>query len=332
MLKTEPLVSIIIPTFNRVNLIGKTLDSVLAQTYSNWECIVVDDGSIDDTVEVLKNYNKIDKRIQYHYRPKDKPKGANACRNYGVEKSKGEYLIFLDSDDLLEETCLEFRVGKVCDKKHIGSNEVFVFNMGLLIKGTKSSRVFNKNSGDNKQYLEQFLKGIVPWTITCVMWKKSCFIDVGKFDEKFLRLQDVDIHTRLLLNGIEIKKINRVDSWYRILDDVKDYVTESKLPRIINSHVKYVNKFYDYSVKNASQMSITDINTSLKTNYMNVLKKYVFRDRLIGFKQMMLLNKQYKILDAKELICIQLLAVYHVLKLNKRRGLGYYKLKEQSFR
>ena len=61
-----PLVSIIIPTYNRVHLIGDTLDSVLSQTYTNWECIVVDDGSTDGTNELLVEYLKKDKRIQYH--------------------------------------------------------------------------------------------------------------------------------------------------------------------------------------------------------------------------------------------------------------------------
>lgn len=327
-----PLVSIIIPTYNRAHLISETLDSVLAQTYSNWECIVVDDGSTDDTEKVIQSYVEKDKRFQAHKRPTHKPKGANACRNFGFKKSKGQYLIFLDSDDLLEETCLELRVNRISDVGNENNNEVFVFNMGLLIKRNKSSRVFNKDSDSSKEYLEQFLKGIVPWTITCVFWKRNIFELVDMFDEDFLRLQDVDLHTRLLLNGTRINRVNLVDSWYRILDDTKDYVTESKLPRIINSHVKYINKFYDYSSRNDYLISMKEMNECLKINYINILKKYVFKDKLIGFKQMMLLNKQHKILDAQKLIFIQFLAVYHVLNLNKIRGLGYYKLKEQSFK
>ncbi|MFL1012233.1 glycosyltransferase family 2 protein [Flavisericum labens] len=105
-----PLVSIIIPTYNRAHLIGETLDSVLAQTYTNWECIVVDDGSTDHTAEVLKNYCQNDKRIQYHRRPVNKPKGANACRNYGFEVSKGGMLIFFDSDDKMTPDHIDLKV------------------------------------------------------------------------------------------------------------------------------------------------------------------------------------------------------------------------------
>lgn len=85
----QPLVSIIIPTYNRAHLIGETLDSVLAQIYTNWECIVVDDGSTDSTAELLAFYVEKDSRFQYHHRPKDRLKGANACRNYGFELSRG---------------------------------------------------------------------------------------------------------------------------------------------------------------------------------------------------------------------------------------------------
>src|SRR5690554_2207297 len=99
-MQEQPLVSIIIPTFNRAHLIGETLDSVIAQTYQNWECIVVDDGSTDHTAEIMANYLAKDSRFQYHHRPKNRPAGGNAARNFGFGVSKGEYINWLDSDDL----------------------------------------------------------------------------------------------------------------------------------------------------------------------------------------------------------------------------------------
>ena len=106
----NPLVSIIIPTYNREHLIGETLDSVLAQTYTNWECIVVDDGSTDETDKLLAAYCEKDARFQYHHRPNNRPKGANACRNYGFELSNGEYVIFFDSDDKMTINHIEVKV------------------------------------------------------------------------------------------------------------------------------------------------------------------------------------------------------------------------------
>lgn len=326
-----PLVSIIIPTYNRADLISETLDSVLAQTYQNWECIVVDDGSADDTAAIIASYCKIDSRFQRFQRPKNKLKGANACRNLGFEKSKGEYLIFLDSDDLLEDTCLEGRLKIVCNRKIELENELHVFNSGLLIKGHKSKVIYNKSLNEYKSYLEMFLKTIVPWQTSAVLWDKTIFEDVGMFDEEFQRLQDVDLHTRLLLNGTKIIRVNQVDSWYRILDHASEYVTDDKLPKIIKSHVKYINKFYNYSSRNDSLISTKVMNECLKINYINVLKKYVFKDKLICFKQMMLLNKQYKILGEKLKFSLWCLSLYHLLGLNKSKGLGYYKLWGQCF-
>lgn len=106
----DPLVSVIIPTFNRKTLIGETLNSVLAQTYTNWECIIVDDGSTDTTEELVKAYSKKDDRIQFYHRPEENPKGSSSCRNYGLEKARGEYIQFLDSDDLISKEKFEHQV------------------------------------------------------------------------------------------------------------------------------------------------------------------------------------------------------------------------------
>lgn len=99
----NPEVSIIIPTYNRVSYLGETLDSLIQQVFQNWECIVVDDGSSDYTVELMEFYSQKDNRFQYHHRPADRPKGANSCRNYGFSLSRGGYIQYLDSDDLLSK-------------------------------------------------------------------------------------------------------------------------------------------------------------------------------------------------------------------------------------
>ena len=96
----KPLVSVIIPTYNRAHLIGETLDSALAQTYQNWECIIGDDGSSDNTDEVVGEYVKKDSRFKYFHRPDQHLRGGNGARNYGFKMSQGEYVnkygIFLE--------------------------------------------------------------------------------------------------------------------------------------------------------------------------------------------------------------------------------------------
>ena len=92
----DNLVSIIMPAFNSARYICESIDSVLAQTYAEWELWVVDDGSTDNTAEVVKKFK--DRRI--HYVKQATNKGVAAARNLGIEKSRGRFLAFLDSDDI----------------------------------------------------------------------------------------------------------------------------------------------------------------------------------------------------------------------------------------
>lgn len=94
-------VSVIIPNYNREKLIAETLDSFIVQDYSNWECIIVDDGSTDRSVEIIKEFCKEDSRFRLLVRPKEMTKGANTCRNLGFEAAKGEFINWFDSDDVL---------------------------------------------------------------------------------------------------------------------------------------------------------------------------------------------------------------------------------------
>src|SRR5690554_6036808 len=96
-IEDQPLVSIIIPVFNRANLIGETLDSVLTQCYSNWECIVIDDGSTDHTIEIINGFCIKDYRFKLFIRNRE-PKGAPTCRNIGLSIANGQYINFFDSD------------------------------------------------------------------------------------------------------------------------------------------------------------------------------------------------------------------------------------------
>ena len=103
------VVSIITPSFNRGYIVEETAASILAQTYPHWEWIIVDDGSTDDSWEVLSKIAAKDQRIKLFKRDRG-PKGACACRNIAVEKSTGTYVMFLDTDDVLASFCLEQRV------------------------------------------------------------------------------------------------------------------------------------------------------------------------------------------------------------------------------
>lgn len=101
-------VSIITPTYNCADFIGETIESVISQTYSHWEMIIVDDCSTDNTEEIVKKYCDLDKRIKYIKLKENS--GAAIARNKAMELSKGKYMAFLDSDDLWDENKLECQI------------------------------------------------------------------------------------------------------------------------------------------------------------------------------------------------------------------------------
>lgn len=97
-------VSIIIPCYNQAEYLPETLDSVLAQTYADWECVIVDDGSTDQSCEVAQRYVANDPRFQYLYQANQ---GPSAARNNGIKHTNGEFVLPLDADDLIADTYLE---------------------------------------------------------------------------------------------------------------------------------------------------------------------------------------------------------------------------------
>ena len=95
MQTTKNLVSILIPNYNKASYLRPTLDSIMAQTYSNWECIIVDDHSTDISWEIIEEYAKTDSRFKIYKRPNHLAKGGNVCRNYAFTNSVGDFVVFL---------------------------------------------------------------------------------------------------------------------------------------------------------------------------------------------------------------------------------------------
>jgi len=122
---SAPLVSVIIPTYNRAALLCEAIDTVLAQSYGNTEIIVIDDGSIDDTTAAVQKYGD---RIRYTRRPNA---GVNVARNLGLKQARGEYIALLDSDDLWAPYKLELQVALLRYFNDVG----FTFSNFLIFKG-----------------------------------------------------------------------------------------------------------------------------------------------------------------------------------------------------
>lgn len=188
-----PLVSIIIPTYNRAHLIGETLDSVLAQTYTNWECIVVDDGSTDNTEHLLNEYCNKDARFQYHHRPKDRPKGANACRNYGFELSKGEYINWFDSDDLMVSNHLNLKI------EEITRNKVdYVIAQTVNFKNNEFQEPYKYIKQPYGITAEDYILRKIHWYTYDVMLSRMLAIQIS-YNEQIKSWQDYNYFCKMVL-------------------------------------------------------------------------------------------------------------------------------------
>lgn len=188
-------VSVIIPCFNNSEFIAETLDSVLKQSYASIDCIVVDDGSTDSSVKLIKSFADQDVRVQFFSRPQGLPKGANSCRNYGASLASGDILLFLDADDLLSEDCIERRLSTHNNADlHIGATGNFTVK-------TEEATPFAEwldPSQEPKVYLELFLQYLIPWHTSSGLWKRAFFEKIGGFNLQLQRFQDVEIHVRAL--------------------------------------------------------------------------------------------------------------------------------------
>lgn len=207
------LISIIIPTYNRAYLIGETLDSILAQTYTNWECIVVDDGSTDNTAKVVRKYIKEDKRFQYYLRPNDRIKGANTCRNYGFELSKGEYIKWFDSDDIMHPSLLEKQLNSIDKNIDCSVCKVAYYDF-------ENDDVLKENTISSDHLIEDYLVGEVTFYISGPLWSRL-FLNNQKelFDEKISNLDDWDFNLRMLYQEPAMTYIDEPLIKYRIHED-----------------------------------------------------------------------------------------------------------------
>jgi glycosyltransferase involved in cell wall biosynthesis len=317
------LVSIIIPSFNSELLIRDTLDSVMEQTHANWECIIVDDGSTDTTITILKDYANKDSRFKWFPRPSTKPKGPSSARNYGLENAKGDFVVFLDSDDLLLKTCLENRIVFANENSNF---DFWVFKMVLFEPNREQDiGMFNilplSNENENEFYLTLFLQGKFPFQTSCPLWKKSSLNLLRGFDEQMRMLEDPDLHTRAYKNGMQTKTaINfEADCFYRYVNDAN---REVKIKNY--SNIAATTNFY-FLNKNW-----IDDNENVKYNYKRIFNLYVFTEpSWFLLSKMIVLGWKNNLIQIKHVFLALLICLYTILKLDKVKGIGYSKLRNQ---
>ena len=219
-------ISIIIPVFNSEEYINNCLDSVINQTYRNIEIIIINDGSTDNSERIIKEYSSIDSRIKYY---KKSNGGVSSARNYGIKKSRGDYIFFLDSDDQIQDNALEIMLEMLLKKKNSISICKFSKYDGSPFCDLDSNfTIYNKN-----EYLLNLLN------LNFHSYVCGVLIPKKYLDENFFPLD---------------RYFEDLASFYKILDKVDNVVvTDSKLYKYRynpNSIVNNINskKISDYKL------------------------------------------------------------------------------------
>lgn len=189
----ESKISIIIPTYNREKVIAKTLDSVLAQTFEDWECLVIDDHSTDSTWKALEEYTCKSPKIRIF--KNEKTKGACGARNTGLYKALGDYVIFFDCDDYMNPNMLESLYNKIKEGYDIVTCWTRIIDINT-----------RKKIGAHKFIIEgkihyRLLSGEVYVNTDCALIKRDNCIKIEGWDENCPSYQEWDFHLRLSKNA-----------------------------------------------------------------------------------------------------------------------------------
>lgn len=204
------MISVIIPTYNAEKYISETIQSVISQTFKDWELIIVDDGSSDRSSNLIKELSETEPRINYLYQENA---GVSKARNKGLEKASGDIIALLDADDLWHENKLEI-VSEIFDRNEV--DWTFSDVLEFEINGKEHIKKLDKSN--------DFLKSLLLWdgkVLTApsgIVFKKSCFDKGCKFDPNFSTAADQDFAIQLAskYKGFHIPQV----LWsYRILEN-----------------------------------------------------------------------------------------------------------------
>jgi len=226
----KPFVSIILPTYNRAYILSRSIDSVLNQTYDNFELIIVDDGSTDNTQEIVNSFDD----IRIRYLQNEENKGVSSALNIGIRFSSGDFISFQGSDDIWKPN----KLYKELEKFKTANNEVgIVYSRVCQIKSNKKKYVPDSNVVKKEGSIHQdLLKGNFVNGLSCI--RRECFEKVGLFDENLHSLEDWELYLRIskyfLFNYVNETLVIASLGDDNLSVDPKTYINSAKL--ILKKH------------------------------------------------------------------------------------------------
>ena len=231
------LVSVIVPCYNYAHFLGEALDSVLAQTFPHWECIIINDGSPDNTEEVALTYCKKDSRIKYFYKENG---GHSSARNFGIRQSTGQFIMPLDADDKMEKDYLEKAIEKIESDKNIKLVTGQVQHFGDV------SDRYVMPPYELKSYL------LLNYISISTLFRRDDFDKAGGFDEGMLAFEDWDLFIKILKDGGSAVELPIAGLNYRRKDQslFREAVKDTKrifkdLLTLYKNNIDVYEKFFD---------------------------------------------------------------------------------------
>ncbi|WP_338789119.1 glycosyltransferase family 2 protein [Metabacillus sp. FJAT-53654] len=215
-------VSVVVPIYNAGKKLNKCIKSILNQTFKDFELILVNDGSIDNSLNICKKFQKKDKRIIVIDKQNE---GSIATRRKGVEASNSEYVMFVDADDWIDSKTIEI----LYDDSIEGSVDITVCNMykilgnGKIFKKKNNSRYFNKEKIYNEEEIKSELVTAYFWghpfppSLCAKMYKKELLLKSGKYLDRIRFLgEDLYYNMEILIKSNKVKVIDRALYYYRV--------------------------------------------------------------------------------------------------------------------
>lgn len=284
------LISIIIPTYNRAHLIGQTLDSIKNQSYKNWECLIVDDRSNDYTAELLNFYTDEDKRFKYIQRPDNLKPGANSCRNLGFENSKGIFINWFDSDDIMH-----------CDKLSIQLELLSKTGYNMCVCQTM---IFENDLGntlglrhpqlDSIDPLNDFICNKIKWLTQSPLIRRSFIVQNNlNFDINLHQSQEWDYFVRLL--SLESRYISSYKPLVYLRKHVDSISFGEMTPKKIMSFFYARHKALNKLRTRLNALAINNLKDDILWAYTLLLQKSAFQEALIVKNYIKKLNEEFSL-------------------------------------
>ena len=196
-------------TYNRAHLIVETIRSIQAQEFENFECIIVDDGGQDNTAAVLQPILKEDSRFSFLKRPESYAKGLPGCRNCGIDRAKGNYIIFFDDDDIVHPDNLKLCVHYLEESQKEFCRYLRAAFYGEFDYKFDRSTSFASFPINGKKEVYKMISGSLPFNSCAVMWKANQLKE-NPFKEDLMYAEEWECYSRILANGAQGTSLEKV--------------------------------------------------------------------------------------------------------------------------